>query len=216
MAIGKALSGKSYAGNPRVRFDEGGSRTGGNAEARGSTLRKENVFRRMLARKCLGAELLFLVLALTCPSAFSVTNVRWCGTEGDYTNPDMWDGGVVPSTGTDCADLSRTSAGEAVGYIRDGMNITNGWINCGRTNDFTLVMSGGHIVDGLQTGGRRPARVVRPRDGPRSRRRIDGAFRVRVASARRPPLVFRQPGQSRQRRVYGHCPVGIPESTSEK
>ena len=145
MAIGKALNGKSYAGNPRVRFDEGGSRTGGNAEAWGSTLRKESVFRRMLARKCFGAELLFLVLALTCPSAFSVTNVRWCGTEGDYTNPDMWDGGVVPSTGTDCADLSRTSAGEAVGYIRDGMNITNGWINCGRTNDFTLVMSGGYV-----------------------------------------------------------------------
>ena len=50
MATGKALDGKPYAGNPHVapsqcyggtsRFDEGGSRTGGNAEAWVSTLHK--------------------------------------------------------------------------------------------------------------------------------------------------------------------------------
>ncbi|MBO7684366.1 MAG: autotransporter-associated beta strand repeat-containing protein [Kiritimatiellae bacterium] len=78
--------------------------------------------------------------------SFAATNIRWCGTEGDFTDPDMWDGGVVPTGDNNyCADLSSTSAGAGIGYIRDGMNITNGWINCGRTNDFTLVMSGGYV-----------------------------------------------------------------------
>lgn len=89
------------------------------------------------------AMFLAAVFALTANAA---TNIRWCGTEGDFSDPDMWDGGVVPTGNNNyCADLSSTSAGAGVGYIRDGMNITNGWINCGRTNDFTLVMTGGYV-----------------------------------------------------------------------
>ena len=78
-------------------------------------------------------------------AAHGTTNIRWCGTAGDYTDSAMWDGGVVPGKKDDCADLSRTAAGEGTAYIREGMNISHGWINCGRTNDFTIVMSGGYV-----------------------------------------------------------------------
>ena len=69
----------------------------------------------------------------------------WSGTAGDYTDPAMWYEGIVADAAGDCANLSRTDAGEATAYIREGMAITNGWINCGRTNDFNIVMSGGYV-----------------------------------------------------------------------
>ena len=70
----------------------------------------------------------------------------WSGTAGDYTDPAMWYNGIVADVAGDCANLSRTAAGEATAYIREGMTITNGWINCGRTNDFNIVMSGGYVL----------------------------------------------------------------------
>ena len=48
MATEKVLEGKPYAGNPHVRFDEGGSRIGGNAEAWVSTLQDMMCSRRGL------------------------------------------------------------------------------------------------------------------------------------------------------------------------
>ncbi len=88
----------------------------------------------------------FLMIATL--SAWAATASRypsWSGTAGDYTDPAMWYNGIVANVSGDCANLARTAAGEATAYIREGMVITNGWINCGRTNDFNIVMSGGYV-----------------------------------------------------------------------
>ena len=90
----------------------------------------------------------FAASGLTPFAAQAATASRypsWSGTEGDYTNSVMWYKGTVANAAGDCANLSRTAAGEATAYIREGMVITNGWINCGRTNDFNIVMSGGYV-----------------------------------------------------------------------
>ena len=88
----------------------------------------------------------FLMIATL--SAWAATASRypsWSGTAGDYTDPAMWYNGIVANVSGDCANLARTAEGEATAYIREGMVITNGWINCGRTNDFNIVMSGGYV-----------------------------------------------------------------------
>ena len=92
----------------------------------------------------------FLVIATGATlSAWAANASRypsWSGTAGDYTDPAMWYNGIAADVAGDCANLSRTAAGEATAYIREGMTITNGWINCGRTNDFNIVMSGGYVL----------------------------------------------------------------------
>lgn len=90
--------------------------------------------------------LLFLVVVAALNAQAASRYPSWSGTEGDYTDPAMWYEGIVADAAGDCANLSRTAAGEAIAYIRDGMSITNGWINCGRTNDFSIVMSGGCLL----------------------------------------------------------------------
>ena len=86
----------------------------------------------------------FLAVTVLPFVAQAATHRTWSGTVGDYTDPAMWDGGIVNGPG-ECGDLSSTDQGAGLAYIREGMSITNGWINCGRTNDFTIVMSGGYV-----------------------------------------------------------------------
>ena len=90
------------------------------------------------------AAMALVVEASVALPSFAATHITWAGATGDYTDPSMWVGGVVPGPGV-CADLSRVSDENATAYIRDGMSITNGWINCAYSNDVTIAMSVGYV-----------------------------------------------------------------------
>ena len=90
------------------------------------------------------AAMALVVEASVALPSFAATHITWAGATGDYTDPSMWVGGVAPGPGV-CADLSRVSDENATAYIRDGMSITNGWINCAYSNDVTIAMSGGYV-----------------------------------------------------------------------
>ena len=102
-----------------------------------------------MKKKVLWAVIAAVAASAVIPFAANAANASrypsWSGTAGDYTDPAMWYEGIVADVAGDCANLARTAAGEATAYIREGMVITNGWINCGRTNDFNIVMSGGYV-----------------------------------------------------------------------
>lgn len=89
------------------------------------------------------------ILAGFCAgAAFAATQRHWkAGVEGDYTEPLNWVGDSVPGR-----DEAANIDGGGKSFIREGMDITIGYLNVARTNVASIVQSGGRVTLTATTG----------------------------------------------------------------